>query len=136
MIKVTNTIDRDVQKALEEGLEANNLSFSGPSNWQEIQVAAYDDDGRLSGAITGESLNKWMKISFLWVREDQRKQGVGSQLIEAAEAEAHKRGDHGMVVKTYSYQAPEFYKKHGFIQHGEVADYPPGYACLYLAKRF
>jgi len=136
VLKVSNHIDEAVKVALEDGLEANNIPFSGPSNWAPFQAAFYDEAGVLVGGLTGDSLNRWFKISLLWVRDDQQGKGLGQQLMDAAEAEARRRGDIGMTVKTYSYQAPEFYKKCGFSVFGTIEDYPPGYACLYLSKRF
>ena len=54
-----------------------------------------------------------MKISFLWVSPQERRQGRGRQLLLMAEAEARKRGCSNATLNTFSFQAPEFYRKFG-----------------------
>lgn len=135
MSVVSNVIDEGVKTALEDGLEAHNIPFSGPSHFMPLQVTEHDDKG-LVGGLAGKTINSWLKISLFWVREDARGSGVGSRIIQAAEAEARKRGCLGMIVDTYSYQAPEFYKSHGFEIFGTVEDHPKGFRCHFMQKTF
>ena len=41
----------------------------------------------------------------------------------------------GIWLDTFDFQAPEFYKKLGFSQFGEIVDYPPGHSRHYFQKR-
>ena len=75
-----------------------------------------------------------MHIDIFWVDEKYRKQGLGSKLLEAAESEAKKRGCHSVHVDTMSWQAPEFYKKHGYKIIGELNDIPVGNKKYHLIK--
>ena len=75
-----------------------------------------------------------MHIDSLWVDEKYRKQGLGSKLLEAAESEAKKRGCHSVHVDTMSWQAPEFYKKHGYKIISELDDIPVGNKKYHLIK--
>ena len=52
----------------------------------------------------------------------------------AAESEAKKRGCHSVHVDTMSWQAPEFYKKHGYKIIGELNDVPVGNKKFHLIK--
>jgi len=36
---------------------------------------------------------------------------------------------------TTSFQAPDFYKRHEYIEHGRIEGYPPGHTRLWLMKR-
>ena len=76
----------------------------------------------------------WCHIDILWVDEKFRGQGLGSKLLEAAEAEAKKRGCHSVHVDTMSWQAPEFYKKHGYKIISELDDIPDGNKKYHLIK--
>lgn len=66
--------------------------------------------------------------------ENFRKKGLGSQLLKAAEDEARKRGCHSFYVDTMSWQAPVFYKKHGYKIISELNDIPKGNKKYHLIK--
>ncbi|MBR5953023.1 MAG: GNAT family N-acetyltransferase, partial [Pseudobutyrivibrio sp.] len=59
-----------------------------------------------------------------------RKDGLGSKLLKTAENEARNRGCKYAFVDTFSFQAPEFYIKHGYKEVFALNDYP------YTGKRF
>jgi ribosomal protein S18 acetylase RimI-like enzyme len=60
--------------------------------------------------------------------------GLGSRLLYAAEQEARSRSCRKIVLSTHSFQAPDFYFKHGFVVTGEFADYPRGHRSIFLEK--
>jgi hypothetical protein len=52
-----------------------------------------------------------------------------------AEDLANEKRCLGIWLDTFDFQAPEFYKKLGFSQFGEIVDYPPGHSRHYFQKR-
>ena len=48
---------------------------------------------------------------------------------------AKKRGCHSVHVDTMSWQAPEFYKKHGYELISELDNIPNGYKKFHFIKR-
>jgi len=54
--------------------------------------------------------------------------------LAQAEDEARKRGAKKAYLDTFSFQAPEFYKKYGYKVFGELKEFPPGHQRYYLTK--
>jgi ribosomal protein S18 acetylase RimI-like enzyme len=88
----------------------------------------------LRAGLAGHTWGGCAEIKFLWVREAERRGGLGSRLLEAAEGEARARGCMRVVLSTHSSQAPEFYRRHGYVECGRAEGYPRGHAQIFLAK--
>ena len=99
-----------------------------------LNLIEYDCDGNIIAGILGGTYWGWMYVDILWVHEDHRKRGIGSRLLSAAEKEAVRRGCHHVHLDTMSWQAPEFYKKHGYELIGVLPDIPRGNQKYLLIK--
>ncbi len=126
----TNEEINFVNRALEE---FNNEAV-GPDNHQLLNIVEYDESKRIIAGILGGTYWGWMHIDILWVDEKCRKTGIGSKLLKAAETEAIRRGCHSVHVDTMSWQAPDFYKKHGYRIIGELENIPDGNKKFHLVK--
>jgi len=71
----------------------------------------------------------------MWLKEELRGRGYGHQLLLLAEEEGRKRGAKQVYLDTFSFQAPDFYKKHGYEVFGELHDFPPGHQRYFLTKQ-
>lgn len=107
----------------------------GPDNHELLNIVEYDDSGNVIGGILGGTYWGWMHVDILWVDEKFRKRGIGSKLLQAAEDEARRRGAHSVHVDTMSWQAPDFYKKHGYKIISELNDIPKGNKKYHLIKQ-
>ena len=114
---------RDIHE-IHEMLKAYNRSHREASKSVPIGVFLEDENGKKSAGLTGETFGNWLCIQYLFVCESLRGQGIGSKLLEAAESEARRRGCKYAFVDTFSFQAPEFYKKHGYQQVFTLEEYP------------
>lgn len=75
------------------------------------------------------------EIKRLWVRPDQRRLGVGLQLMDRAEERAREIGYRQIYLES-GYAQPEaleLYRTNGWIP---VEEYPPGVHSYSLANRF
>ncbi|WP_410982809.1 GNAT family N-acetyltransferase [Bacillus cereus] len=102
---------------------------------EHVSFLVKDDAGKIFGGITGTMYFYHLHIDFLWVDESVRHEGYGSQLLNKIEEIAKEKGCRLILLDSFSFQAPEFYKKHGYREFGVVEDHPKGYSQHFLEKR-
>ncbi len=105
---------------------------------QEVPLAlwALDAAGGLAAGLAGHTWARWLHVDQLWVDERHRGAGLGSRLL--AEAERTAREDRGCLnsrVETWDFQAPGFYRTHGYELVCVIPDYPEGVKEFTLTKR-
>ncbi len=112
-----------------------NFARTGVSNWHPVGYFLKNTRGEWLGGLTGYIWGGWLHVNFVWVTEALRGQGYGSRLMDAAEAFAVEHRAFAATLETHSFQAPDFYTKRGYEVFGQLEDYPPGHAKLFLRKR-
>lgn len=123
------------EQAILDVLSAYNEAMAGPGDHRPLAVVVRDDAGAVVGGLWGATSYRWLFVKYLALPEDRRGGGTGTALMAAAEAEARRRGCIGIWLDTFSFQAEGFYHRLGFSTFGSIADYPPGGARHFLAKR-
>jgi GNAT superfamily N-acetyltransferase len=121
---------------LEDRLYEFNSSATGIKDGESLAIFVRDKDNLIVAGICGNTWGGCAEIRQFWVDESRRKRGLGTRLLRAAEKEARRRGCSQMLLMTFSFQAPEFYAKHGFQVVAVVAEHPRGYRNLLLRKEF
>ncbi|WP_193337779.1 GNAT family N-acetyltransferase [Devosia beringensis] len=126
----------DSAAAISAALTAFNRSkapqFPAP---RDIGLTLRDPaSGVVDGGLTARISLNWMFVELLIVPERPRGQGVGSQIMAKAEDVARQHGCDGIWLDTFSFQAPGFYAKLGYVVFGEIAHYPPGASRFFLHK--
>ena len=127
--------DRDLSHLLSGRIYEFNVEATGLGDGRGMSIRAADDTGNFVAGLTGWTGGECGYVDVLWVAEPNRRQGIGTQLMAAAEAEAVTRGCTSMVLSTHSFQAPDFYRRRGYEEVGETPDYPRGHAQIHLRKQ-
>ena len=114
------------QKAQEIGdlIRSYNRSKREKAESEPLNLYVEDEHGEIMAGLVAETFGNWLEIEYLFVKEDLRGQGIGSQLLQQAESEAKKRNCRFAFVNTYQFQAPAFYQKHGYQEVFILKDYP------------
>ena len=135
-IEFTLDATPEQRDAILEPLRAYNLSQVGDPGLQTFAWSLRDTpEGAVTGGLYGRIAAGWMFIELLSVPASLRGQGQGRRLMEQAEALARERGCIGIWLDTFSFQAPAFYRRLGFVVFGEINDYPPGHSRYFMQKR-
>jgi SAM-dependent methyltransferase/N-acetylglutamate synthase-like GNAT family acetyltransferase len=121
---------------LDEQLGAFNRQQTGRDDFKSLNVVMRDSNGKLIAGLKSVTGWDWLFVKALWVDEQHRRQGIGSQLLERAEHEARTRCCVGACLSSYDFQAPEFYRRHGYSVFGQIDEYPQGKTMYFLSKRF
>jgi ribosomal protein S18 acetylase RimI-like enzyme len=116
------------------GLQRFNEQQAGADGYRRLCLFLHAPDGAVVGGLVGATFYGWLYVSLLWVKEELRGQGHGHQLLTQAEQEARRRGAKSAFLDTFSFQAPDFYRKNGYQVFGVLQGFPEGHQRYYLKK--
>jgi GNAT superfamily N-acetyltransferase len=122
-------------RVLEERLYQFNVQATGISDGALFGVFLRQADGAVIGGADGWTWGGTCYVRHLFVPAPLRKQGHGARLMAAVEAEARARGCEQMILETYDFQAPGFYRKLGFVVAATVEQHVRGHHFRIFVKR-
>ncbi|HZG55709.1 GNAT family N-acetyltransferase [Paenibacillus sp.] len=134
-LKIENNWDPEQAAYVRTKLMEYNLQQVGKTEVENFSFFVRDSDGTVVGGMTGAIFWDMMRVDILWLDEQLRGQGYGSKLVAMAEQYAAENNCKLIKLDTYSFQAPEFYKKLGYQVYGVVEDEPAGFQHYYFYKR-
>jgi len=88
----------------------------------------------LAGIISTLFCWNCLYIDVLWVKEELRKDGYGSALLNEVEKIAKEKGCKLIDLDTFDFQAKDFYIKHGYGVFGVLDDCPMEHKRYYMKK--
>lgn len=129
---------REECQIVDDGIVKYNCSkvpFTQEPYFIPINRVIKDIDGSVIAGINSV-LYCWncLYIDILWVKEEYRKEGYGSALLNEVENIAKQKGCKLVHLDTFDFQAKDFYLKHGYEVFGILDDCPSGHKRFYLKK--
>ena len=132
---VTDTPDPRARAVISEGLAAYNDELSGITDRRDLAVLVKDArSGAILGGIIGRSSLGLLFIDLVYLPKALRRDGLGSRMLKMAEDEGRARGCVSAMLYTISFQAPDFYARHGWREFGRIPCKPDGAARVFFAK--
>ncbi len=116
------------------GIQEFNTRQAGDDNGHSLCYVLQTPEEEFVGWVIGTTYWDWLYIDLMWVREDLRGQGFGRQLLALSEETARDRGAKHAYLDTFSFQAPEFYKRFGYQEFGRLEGFPAGHTRYFLTK--
>jgi GNAT superfamily N-acetyltransferase len=116
------------------GIHEYNTQQTGDDQSQALCFVLRGSNEEVVGGVIGATYWEWLHVDLLWVRDDLRGRGFGHRLLLVAEEEARRRGAKNAYLDTFSFQAPGFYKRHGYRVFGQLEDFPPGHRRYFMTK--
>jgi len=119
---------------LEDRLYEYGVQQTGVDDGQWLAIFLRDAQQTIQAGLKGWTWCGSCYLQTVWIHPDLRGHGLGTQLLQAAEQEARRRGCTHMVLGSYSFQAPGFYQKLGYEVFAVLEDHPRGHQHYSLHK--
>ena len=104
--------DADRAAVLAALVSYNDKTVGRAAGYQPLAILIRDPDTQQTiGGLWGRSAYDWLFVEYFAVPDQFRGQDIGTRILAQAEDIARARGCIGVWLDSYSFQAPEFYKK-------------------------
>ena len=133
--EITESIKEKDKDIIFQGLLEYNLARIEDKNQKDLGIYLDNDEGAKIAGLIGNTCGNWLFVKYLWVNEAYRGKNIGSEILQKAEETAKERGCKYAFLDTFDFQAPMFYKKHGYKEVFVLEDYPITGKRYYLTKR-
>lgn len=131
-----NPTGKEINSYLVDGLTRFNQKTLGLAQRFSTPICfEMTENGKRVGGIEAYYYLEYaLYISFLFIEEEYRHNGIGLRLLRAVEEEGKKLGAKLAHVDTFDFQAKDFYLKQGYEVYGVLNECPPGHARYYFRK--
>ena len=139
-IYLNESNDEAINTIIWDGLTAYNKEQLGEAICENFMITATSTTGQIiagvAGAIgTNKNIGNICRLYYLWVDEQYRNRGLGTQLMHQAMTYIRSKNALSIDIETYEFQnqASQLFKKLGFIT---ITTTPSPYTDNYLNTRY
>lgn len=130
--KVTDELKRQINDCFTS--HSNTILGGFNEMGDPVSFVVRDDNGNFCGAVTAMLFWGALHIKTLIVEDKYRGQRLGSKLMDTVLEYAKEHNCSFAFVETLSFQALDFYLKHGFVLEFTRPGYSQGISFHYLKK--
>ncbi len=114
-LQLSDVPDPRAKEKAGAALYAHNVERTGLADRRPLAALALDPEtDEVIGGLWGRTELGVLFIDTFVLPKALRGDGVGGRLLMQVEEEARRRGCRRAVVETSTFQAPAFYKRHGY----------------------
>ncbi|HEV8333865.1 MAG TPA: GNAT family N-acetyltransferase [Steroidobacteraceae bacterium] len=125
----------ELEALLAQRIYEYNAAAIGCADAESFSAARANESGDVEAGVCGYTWAGCCYVSYLWVAETLRNQGLGTELLDAVERHARAKHCSLVLLSSHSFQAPAFYAREGYVQVARVEDHPVGHSNIFFAKR-
>lgn len=134
ILTLTDDPDPAIRDQIGAVLVSHNEEQVGAYERRSLSVTVREaETNAIIGGLAGRTALGLLFIDLFALPGDLRGPGLGGRLLGMAEEEARKRGCRAVLLNTANFQAPDFYKRHGYRVFGEIEG-EPGIKRIFLTK--
>ena len=120
--------DRDITKTELDAIYADFTKIEVQDGVPQVERVRFnyvvEEDGQVIGFVSGLThFRTWFVLTDLWVHEDHRRRGLGSELLRKMEERVKSDGRKHIYLLTSGFINPLFYEKHGYHRFSVLEDY-------------
>jgi GNAT superfamily N-acetyltransferase len=123
-------IPHDEGQVVDAGIGVSNDAAAPLREVRPLSCFARLPSGLVIGGAVGRTWGSCCELQQLWVAPEQRRQGLATRLLRTFEDHARRRACSTFYLETFSFQAPDFYRKLGYDVKLELRGFGPG-ICKY-----
>lgn len=132
--EVTTTATADDLDHVQRQLRLFNERHLGQSKARLAVFLRAPDERGIVAAVVGFLVGDEVFIDWVWVEESLRGRHLGAHVLAAAEKAAFDHGCKRVTLNTFTFQAPDFYRKQGYRVLAEIPDFMVGQSKIYFRK--
>lgn len=134
ILDLTDDPNPAIREQIGAVLVSHNEEQVGAYERRTLSVTVRDaTTNAIIGGLAGRTALGLLFIDLFVLPGDLRGFGLGGRVLGMAEEEGRKRGCRAVLLNTANFQAPDFYKRHGYRVFGEIEG-APGVKRIFLTK--
>ena len=135
-LEIAPELTAEMEAIIGNGLSEYNRLKTGYVDGRDLPVILRrNSTDEILGGLLGRTTLGLLFIDLVYLPDETRGRGIGARMLDMAEKEAIARGCTASVLFTITFQAPEFYKRHGYRELGRVEVAPPGATRVCMTKQ-
>ena len=134
-IQTEDVLNKSDFETVRQNLILFNENKVGQENYEQIFLTAKTAHNNLVGGLIASIFWDTLHIEIIWTDNNYRNKGIASRLLTEVEKISFSKGCYLALLDTFDFQAPDFYLKRGYLQVGQIDDYPKGHTKYYYSKK-
>lgn len=114
-IEFTDTLSKDIEEKMSKDLVKYESGHGIDVNYKKFALILKDESNSVLGVLNAFTAFSEIYVDDMWVDSACRGKGYGKKLLQALENYFEGQGFNNINLVTSAFNAPEFYKKCGFI---------------------
>lgn len=114
-IELMDSLPEDVEEKMRDDLVKYESSHGIEVNYKKFSLVLRDESGNTLGVLNAYTAFSEIYVDDMWVNSSCRGKGYGRKLLQELENHFEGKGFNNINLVTSAFNAPEFYKKCGFI---------------------